>query len=183
MASTCGNKHLFTSESVTKGHPDKMADQISDAVLDSLIRRDPVARVACETLVTTGLVVIAGEVTVHNHKAEKALLEVDDTAREVIRSIGYDDPATGFDRVDAAAERILTTNPQRVSFQLTNLSANVIYIGITNQVTPTHGIRLAPNGGFVSLIWDRDFELVSHEWWAVATVNNSDIYMLRNLID
>ncbi len=93
------------------------------------------------------------------------------------------DPATGFDRVDAAAERILTTNPQRVSFQLTNLSANVIYIGITNQVTPTHGIRLAPNGGFVSLIWDRDFELVSHEWWAVATVNNSDIYMLRNLID
>jgi len=88
---------LFTSESVTKGHPDKVADQISDAIVDSLIAKDPHARVACETLVTTGLVVLAGEITVHNHKAEEALLQAEDTARKVIRSIGYDDPATGFD--------------------------------------------------------------------------------------
>jgi S-adenosylmethionine synthetase len=94
---TCGLKHLFTSESVTKGHPDKVADQISDAILDSLLRHDPKARVACETLVTTGLVVLSGEITVHNPKAEKALLRAEDTAREVIRDIGYDDPATGFD--------------------------------------------------------------------------------------
>ena len=90
-------KSLFTSESVTKGHPDKVADQISDAIVDSLIKHDRYARVACETLVTTGLVVLAGEITVHNHKAEESLLRAEDTAREVIRSIGYDDPATGFD--------------------------------------------------------------------------------------
>ena len=88
---------LFTSESVTKGHPDKLADQISDAVLDSLIRHDPRARVACETLVTTGLVVLAGEVTVHNHKAETALLKVEDTVREVI----------GFDHQSCAVLRTL----------------------------------------------------------------------------
>jgi S-adenosylmethionine synthetase len=88
---------LFTSESVTKGHPDKIADQISDGILDSLLEHDPHARVACETLVTTGLVVLAGEVTIHNPAAERALLAVEDTAREIIRSIGYDDPAIGFD--------------------------------------------------------------------------------------
>ena len=79
MAKTSGikkNRHLFTSESVTMGHPDKVADQISDAILDSLIAKDPRARVACETLVTTGLVVLAGEITVHNQKAEKALLDL-----------------------------------------------------------------------------------------------------------
>ena len=68
--------HFFTSESVTRGHPDKVADQISDAVLDSLIAKDPNARVACETLVTTGLVVLSGEITVHNDKAKAALLNV-----------------------------------------------------------------------------------------------------------
>ncbi len=62
-------KHLFTSESVTMGHPDKVCDMVSDGVLDALIRHDPKVRVACETLVTTGLVVLAGEVTVHNDKA------------------------------------------------------------------------------------------------------------------
>jgi len=90
-------KHLFTSESVTKGHPDKVADQVSDGVVDALIKADPQARVACETLVTTGLVVLAGEVTVHTHKAEEVLVGIEDVARDVVRSIGYDDPATGFD--------------------------------------------------------------------------------------
>jgi len=89
--------HFFTSESVTKGHPDKVADQISDAILDSLIKADPPARVACETLVTTGLVVLAGEVTVHNEKAEIALLNAEETVRDTIQSIGYDDPTIGFD--------------------------------------------------------------------------------------
>ena len=90
-------KHFFTSESVTKGHPDKVADQISDAILDSLIRADANARVACETLVTTGLVVLAGEVTVHNEKAEIALLNAEQTVRDTIHAIGYDDPTIGFD--------------------------------------------------------------------------------------
>jgi len=98
---------VFSSESVTKGHPDKVADQISDAVLDSLIRVDPHARVACETLVTTGLVVLAGEVTVHNQAAQQALLAAEQTARRVIREIGYDDPALGFDHYSCAVIRTL----------------------------------------------------------------------------
>ncbi len=108
-------KRLFTSESVTKGHPDKVADQISDAILDSLIAKDPDARVACETLVTTGLVVLAGEVTVHNHKAEEALLAVEQTARDTIRSIGYDDPATGFDYRSCAILKTLHSQSQDIS--------------------------------------------------------------------
>lgn len=83
--------HLFTSESVTMGHPDKVADQISDAVLDAIITQDPHARVACETLVTTGQVVIAGEVTTD------AYVDAAHVAREVIKEIGYTDPRLAFD--------------------------------------------------------------------------------------
>ncbi len=100
-------KHLFTSESVSMGHPDKVADQVSDAVLDSLLAVDPLARVACETLVTTGLVVLAGEVTVHNQAGIEALNRAEDTAREAIREIGYDDPRTGFDYRSCAVLRAL----------------------------------------------------------------------------
>ncbi|NBB96096.1 MAG: methionine adenosyltransferase [Planctomycetes bacterium] len=100
-------KHLFTSESVTMGHPDKVADMISDGVLDALIGADPKARVACETLVTTGLVVLAGEVTVHNAKAEKQLQRVDEIARETIKRIGYTHPEIGFDYRSCAVVRAL----------------------------------------------------------------------------
>jgi len=82
---------LFTSESVTEGHPDKIADQVSDAVLDSILAQDPKGRVACETLVTTGLVVIAGEVTTN------ARVDYAHVARETIRKIGYDHSDKGFD--------------------------------------------------------------------------------------
>ena len=105
----------FTSESVTKGHPDKVADQISDALLDSLLVHDPDARVACETLVTTGLVVLAGEVTVHNHKAEEALLQAEQTARDTIASIGYNDPATGFDYRSCAVVKTLHSQSGDIS--------------------------------------------------------------------
>jgi S-adenosylmethionine synthetase len=98
---------LFTSESVSMGHPDKVADQISDAVLDSIIAKDPYARVACETLVTTGLVVIAGEVTVNNEAAAKAVADAEDTARQTIKEIGYNDPAIGFDYRSCAVVRTL----------------------------------------------------------------------------
>ena len=108
-------RYYFTSESVTKGHPDKVSDQISDALLDSLLKHDRHARVACETLVTTGLVVLAGEVTVHNHKAEEALLRAEDTVREVIRSIGYDDPATGFDFRSCAVLKTLHSQSADIS--------------------------------------------------------------------
>jgi len=81
----------FTSESVTEGHPDKVADQISDAVLDAILAEDPLGRVACETLVTTGLALVAGEVTT------KTYVDIPKVVRETIRSIGYDDPSYGFD--------------------------------------------------------------------------------------
>jgi S-adenosylmethionine synthetase len=81
----------FTSESVTAGHPDKVADQISDSILDAILAQDPRARVACETLVTTGLAVLAGEITTTAHVDYQA------TARETIRRIGYDDPSDRFD--------------------------------------------------------------------------------------
>jgi S-adenosylmethionine synthetase len=84
-------KHLFTSESVTEGHPDKMADQISDSVLDAVLREDPYGRVACETLLTTGLVVIAGEITT------TAKIDYPSIARETIRDIGYTRAKFGFD--------------------------------------------------------------------------------------
>jgi S-adenosylmethionine synthetase len=83
--------YLFTSESVSEGHPDKVADQISDGVLDAILSQDPQARVAAETLVTTGLVVLSGEITTSAH------VNYDAVAREVIRRIGYDDSDYGFD--------------------------------------------------------------------------------------
>src|SRR5206468_10251545 len=76
-------RHVFTSESVTEGHPDKIADQISDAVLDAIIAKDPDARVACETLVTTGMAVIAGEITTSTY------VHIPDIVRGTIASIGY----------------------------------------------------------------------------------------------
>src|SRR5437879_12426204 len=83
--------YLFTSESVSEGHPDKVADQISDAVLDALLAQDPDSRVACETFVTTGLVVIGGEVTT------KSYINLQEIAREVINRIGYTKAEYMFD--------------------------------------------------------------------------------------
>ena len=85
------SEFLFTSESVSEGHPDKVADQISDAVLDAVLKDDPTGRVAAETLVSTGLVVMAGEITT------KARIDFARVARETIRGIGYNDPALRFD--------------------------------------------------------------------------------------
>jgi len=85
------DRYLFTSESVTTGHPDKVADRISDSILDAMLAQDPRSRVACETLVTTGLVVVAGEITT------SAIVDVPTVVRETIREIGYTDPAMGFD--------------------------------------------------------------------------------------
>ena len=84
-------KFTFTSESVTEGHPDKMADQVSDSVLDAILAKDPHARVACETLVTTGLCLVSGEISTDEY------VEIPEIAREVIKSIGYDNAEYGFD--------------------------------------------------------------------------------------
>jgi S-adenosylmethionine synthetase len=85
------SRWTFTSESVTEGHPDKMADQISDSILDAMLAEDPMSRVACETLVTTGLVVVAGEVTT------EAYVDIPRTVRDTIKGIGYDRGSLGFD--------------------------------------------------------------------------------------
>jgi S-adenosylmethionine synthetase len=90
------DKHLFTSESVTMGHPDKVADHISDAILDAMLAQDPKSRVACETLVTTGMAVVAGEITT------EAYVDIPGVVRKTIKEIGYDDPAIGFDGDDCA---------------------------------------------------------------------------------
>lgn len=86
-----GREYLFTSESVTEGHPDKIADQISDAILDEIIRKDPYGRVACETLVTTGMAIIAGEITT------TCYVDISSIVRETIKEIGYNDARYGFD--------------------------------------------------------------------------------------
>ena len=83
-------KRLFTSESVTEGHPDKICDNISDAVLDALMEQDPMSRVACETVITTDYVMIMGEIST------RAKVDYEKIARETIREIGYDDDAKGF---------------------------------------------------------------------------------------
>src|SRR6266568_4550077 len=85
------DRHLFTSESVTEGHPDKIADAISDAVLDAALSRSPFSRVACETFITTGLVVLAGEITTPEG------LDYTRIVRDTVNRIGYDDAAYGFD--------------------------------------------------------------------------------------
>src|SRR3989442_270001 len=94
------HRHVFTSESVTEGHPDKIADQISDAILDAILAEDPSARVACETLVTTGMAVVAGEITTSTY------VHIPDIVRGTITSIGYTDANFGFDAQTCA---ILTT--------------------------------------------------------------------------
>jgi S-adenosylmethionine synthetase len=96
-------RHIFTSESVTEGHPDKMADQISDAVLDAALAVDPTSRVACETLVTTGICMVAGEITT------KAILDVPRLAREVIADIGFTDAKMGFDAKTCGILNVIQT--------------------------------------------------------------------------
>ena len=89
-------KSLFTSESVTEGHPDKIADQISDGILDTILEQDPTARVACETLLTTGIVMVAGEITT------TAVFNVPDVVRSIVEDIGYTDAKYGFDNKTCA---------------------------------------------------------------------------------
>src|SRR4051812_35266559 len=84
------NRYVFTSESVTEGHPDKVCDQISDAVLDEVLKQDPMGRVACETFITVGLCIVGGEITT------KGYVEVADLVRKVVKDIGYTHPNYGF---------------------------------------------------------------------------------------
>ena len=93
--------YLFTSESVTEGHPDKVCDQISDAVLDAILAEDANAHVACETIATTGMVLVMGEITT------SATVDIPSIAREVVKEIGYDGAAQGFDGNTCAVLTVL----------------------------------------------------------------------------
>lgn len=97
-------KYLFTSESVTEGHPDKISDLISDSILDAILSQDPGGRVACETLVTTGVAIIAGEITT------RSAVDYREVARSAVKSTGYEDASTGFDWKTCAI--LLSINPQ-----------------------------------------------------------------------
>src|ERR1700738_4834028 len=104
MTTLSDNEYLFTSESVTEGHPDKIADQISDAILDAVLRDDPTGRVACETLVTTGLAFIAGEIST------KTYVDFPSVVRHTIKEIGYTRAKFGFDYETCAV--ISSIDPQ-----------------------------------------------------------------------
>ena len=103
--------YLFTSESVTEGHPDKVCDQISDAVLDAMLEQDPMSRVACETCTTTGLVMIMGEITTN------AYVDIQKVARDTIRKIGYTDAEYGFSADSCAVMTVLDEQSTDVTMQ------------------------------------------------------------------
>jgi S-adenosylmethionine synthetase len=107
------SRNLFTSESVSMGHPDKMCDQISDAILDAMLEQDPASRVACETLTTTGLVLVAGEVTT------KAVIELPPLIRQVVHDIGYTDSDMGFDAATCAVNVVLGRQSPDISLGVT----------------------------------------------------------------
>src|SRR5215468_559517 len=111
------DEFLFTSESVTEGHPDKIADQISDAVLDAIIRQDPTGRVACETLLTTGLVVVAGEITTNCY------VDIPRVARDTIREIGYTRAKYGFDYETCGVIAAIDEQSSDIAMGVDNLGA------------------------------------------------------------
>ena len=111
------DQYLFTSESVTEGHPDKIADQISDAVLDAILAGDPTGRVACESLLTTGLVVVAGEITTSGH------VDIPRVARDTIRDVGYTRAKFGFDYETCAVVTSIDRQSSDIAMGVDNLGA------------------------------------------------------------
>ena len=107
-------EHVFTSESVTEGHPDKMCDQISDAVLDTILAQDPTARVACETATTTGMVLVMGEITT------TASLDIQEIVRKTVDGIGYNNPAYGFDASSIAVLPVLDKQSPDIAMGVDN---------------------------------------------------------------
>lgn len=119
--------YMFTSESVTEGHPDKIADQISDAILDAMLAQDPKSRVACETLITTGLVVVAGEVTTG------ANVDINSTVRETIKKIGYDHSDKGFDATTCGVTIALGKQSQDIAVGVNEGEGKFLDMGAGDQ--------------------------------------------------
>src|SRR2546430_2655618 len=112
-------EHIFTSESVTEGHPDKMADQVSDAVLDAIIAQDPTGRVACETVLTTGLIVVAGEITT------SCYVDIPRIARDTVKSVGYTRAKYGFDYETCGVIAAIDEQSADIAMGVDNLGAKV----------------------------------------------------------
>ena len=121
------NKRIFTSESVTEGHPDKVCDQISDAVLDDILSKDPQARVACETITTTGMVFVMGEISTNCY------VDIPAVARETSRKIGYDDPACGFDYKSCAVMTAIDEQSPDIAMGVNNAFEDAQEIGAGDQ--------------------------------------------------
>src|SRR3989440_129689 len=138
---TRDGRHLFTSESVTEGHPDKIADQISDSILDAILAKDPVSRVACETLVTTGLAVVAGEITT------SAFVDFQHIVRETINEVGYNRGKYGFDGDVVSSQHSPTVKQETMKEDITEKIINrVIPAEMMDKDTK---IYVNPTGRFV----------------------------------
>ena len=122
--SSMARNSIFTSESVSEGHPDKMADQISDAILDAFIEKDPKARVACETLVKTGMVVVAGEIS------SSASIEIENICREVVCDIGYNSTQKGFDGNTCAIVNVIGKQSQDIALGVDESSEKIKVLAI-----------------------------------------------------
>ena len=148
-------RSLFTSESVSEGHPDKVADQISDAVLDAMLAQDPRSRVACETLVTTGQVVVAGEITT------RAQVDVQGLVRETIEEIGYTDSAYGFDSRSCGVLVALDTQSPDIA-QGVNQGEGLHAAQGAGEVTGrTHELKLFPYVAVAALVGNAAGTLVA----------------------
>jgi S-adenosylmethionine synthetase len=162
-------KWFFTSEAVTMGHPDKMADQVSDAILDAIIKNDPTARVACETLVKTGMVLVAGEITTNTY------IEVPEVVRQTIKEIGYDSSEIGFDYHTCAVLTAISQQSADIDEAVTADSGKGKELGAGDQ-----GIMFGYATNETELYMPLPIDLARKICWRAAEVRlNGDVNWLR----
>jgi S-adenosylmethionine synthetase len=167
--STRDGKWFFTSEAVTMGHPDKMADQVSDAILDAIIKDDPTARVACETLVKTGMVLVAGEITT------KTYIEAPEVVRQTIKEIGYDSSEIGFDYHTCAVLTAISQQSADIDKAVTADSGTGKELGAGDQ-----GIMFGYASNETELYMPLPIDLARKICWRAAEVRlNGDVNWLR----
>jgi S-adenosylmethionine synthetase len=167
--STRDGKWFFTSEAVTMGHPDKMADQVSDAILDAIIKDDPTARVACETLVKTGMVLVAGEITTNTY------IEVPEVVRQTVKEIGYDSSEIGFDYHTCAVLTAVSQQSADIDEAVTADSGKGKELGAGDQ-----GIMFGYASNETELYMPLPIDLARKICWRAAEVRlNGDVNWLR----